>query len=135
MISFSLSLLHTHTHTHTHTYTHNHKILAFLTLKLSEWNCHKTLEIFFPSHFPLNNYKVHHFLYALSYSHFTGEGSSAPLQYSCLGNPMGRGAWPATVHGVLKSQTLLNYYATTGFTLKKPSAKPCILFTYYILFF
>ena len=90
---------------------------------------------FFPSHFPLNNYKVHHFLYALSYSHFTGEGSGDPLQYSCLGNPMGRGAWPATVHGVLKSQTLLNYYATTGFTLKKPSAKPCILCTYYILFF
>ena len=25
-----------------------------------------------------------------------------PLQYSCLGNPMGRGAWQATVHGVEK---------------------------------
>ena len=25
-----------------------------------------------------------------------------PLQYSCLGNPMDRGAWPATVHGVAK---------------------------------
>ena len=29
-----------------------------------------------------------------------GEGNSNPLQYSCLGNPMGRGAWQATVHGV-----------------------------------
>ena len=28
-----------------------------------------------------------------------------PLQYSCLENPMDRGAWPATVHGVTKSQT------------------------------
>ena len=26
-------------------------------------------------------------------------------QYSCLGNPMDRGAWQATVHGVAKSQT------------------------------
>ena len=28
-----------------------------------------------------------------------GEGNSNPLQYSCLGNPMDRGAWPATAHG------------------------------------
>ena len=28
-----------------------------------------------------------------------GEGNSNPLQYSCLGNPMDRGAWQATVHG------------------------------------
>ena len=30
-----------------------------------------------------------------------------PLQYSCLGNPMDRGAWRATVHVVTKSQTQL----------------------------
>ena len=34
-----------------------------------------------------------------------GEGNGNPLQYSCLGNPMDRGAWWATVHGVGKSQT------------------------------
>ena len=28
-----------------------------------------------------------------------GEGNSNPLQYSCLGNPMDRGGWWATVHG------------------------------------
>ena len=28
-----------------------------------------------------------------------GEGSDNPLQYSCLGNPMHRGAWKAVVHG------------------------------------
>ena len=33
------------------------------------------------------------------------EGNGNPLQYSCLGNPMDRGAWWATVHGVTKSQT------------------------------
>ena len=33
---------------------------------------------------------------------FPGGGNSNPLQYSCLGNPMDRGAWWATVHGVEK---------------------------------
>ena len=37
-----------------------------------------------------------------------GEGNSNPLQYSCMENPMDRGAWWATVHGVEKSQTRLN---------------------------
>ena len=31
-----------------------------------------------------------------------GEGNSNPFQYSCLGNPMERGAWWATVHGDAK---------------------------------
>ena len=34
-----------------------------------------------------------------------GEGKGNPLQYSCLENPMDRGAWQATVHGVTKSRT------------------------------
>ena len=34
-----------------------------------------------------------------------GEGNGYPLQYSCLGNSMDSGAWPATVHEVKKSQT------------------------------
>ena len=32
-----------------------------------------------------------------------GEGNGTPLQYSCLENSVGRGAWWATVHGVTKS--------------------------------
>ena len=35
----------------------------------------------------------------------SGEGNGNPLQYSCLGNPIDRGAWQATVHGVAKSWT------------------------------
>ena len=31
-----------------------------------------------------------------------GEGNGNPLQYSCPGNPMDRGAWQAAVHGVAK---------------------------------
>ena len=34
-----------------------------------------------------------------------GEGNGKPLQYSCLGKPMDRGAWWAIVHGVAESQT------------------------------
>ena len=32
----------------------------------------------------------------------TGEKNGNPVQYSCLGNPMDRGAWQATVHGVAR---------------------------------
>ena len=37
-----------------------------------------------------------------------GEGNGNPLQYSCLENPMDRGAWWAAVHGVTKSWTGVN---------------------------
>ena len=38
---------------------------------------------------------------------FPGGGYGNPLQYSCLGNLMDKGAWWATVHGVAKSWTRL----------------------------
>ena len=41
-----------------------------------------------------------------------GERNGNPLHYSCLENPMDRGAWWAVVHGVAKSWTQLNYWAT-----------------------
>ena len=37
-----------------------------------------------------------------------GGGNGNPLQYSCLENPMDRGAWQATVHGVAKNWTQLS---------------------------
>ena len=37
---------------------------------------------------------------------FPGEGNGNPLQYSCQGNPMDRGAWWAVVHGVAKEWDL-----------------------------
>ena len=39
---------------------------------------------------------------------FSGEGNGNLFQHSCLGNPMDRGAWWNTVHGVAKSQTRLS---------------------------
>ena len=41
-----------------------------------------------------------------------GGGHDNPLQYSCLENPIDRGAWQATVHGVTKSQTRLKRLST-----------------------
>ena len=41
-----------------------------------------------------------------------GEGNGNPLQYSCLENPMDRGAWWATVYGVTKSQTRLSDFTS-----------------------
>ena len=37
-----------------------------------------------------------------------GEEDGNPLQYSCLGNSMDRGAWWATVYGIAESQTQLS---------------------------
>ena len=51
-----------------------------------------------------------------------GEGNGNPLQYSCLENPMDRGAWRATVHGVTKSQTRLRDFTYT-FRNKKKEAE------------
>ena len=54
-----------------------------------------------------------------------GEGNGNPLQFSCLGNPMGRGAWWATIHGVSKeldtTSRLNNHHQRTFFA---PPARP-----------
>ena len=42
-----------------------------------------------------------------------GEGNGNPLQYSCLENPMGGGAWWATIHRVTKSRTRLSDFTFT----------------------
>ena len=42
---------------------------------------------------------IHRFTYDYN-AHIPGEGNGNPLQYSCLENPMDRGAWQATGNGV-----------------------------------
>ena len=41
-------------------------------------------------------------------------GNGNPLQYSCLGYPMDRGSWQATVHGVGKASHTTEYACTRG---------------------
>ena len=57
-----------------------------------------------------------------------GEGNGNPLQDSCLENPMDRGAWWATVHGVAKSRTRSPPSVPTVFILLALPA-PCFLLT------
>ena len=51
-----------------------------------------------------------------------GGGHGNPLQYYCLGNPMDRGAWRATVHGVAKSQTRLKRLSMHAHTCQRTKA-------------
>ena len=53
---------------------------------------------------------------------FPGGGNSKPLQYSCLGNPMDRGAWWATVQGVTKNQTQLSTHTHVTFSTMTPDS-------------
>ena len=56
-----------------------------------------------------------------------GGGISNPLQYSCLDNPMNRGAWWATVHQVSKSQTQLSTHARTTVSGKRTGLETSFL--------
>ena len=47
-----------------------------------------------------------------------GEGNGNPLQYYCLENPMDRGAWNATVHGVTKSRTRLSDFTHSALLIE-----------------
>ena len=47
----------------------------------------------------------------LGWGRSPGEGNGNPLQYSCLGNPMHRGAWWVTVHGIAKDWTWQSIHA------------------------
>ena len=49
-----------------------------------------------------------------------GVGNGNSLQYSCLENPMHRGAWQAMVQGVAKSWTLLSTHALPPSSVKTP---------------
>ena len=48
-----------------------------------------------------------------------------PLQYSCLENPMDRGDWGATVHGIAKSQTRLSNFHSLKLTQAQPDLSLC----------
>ena len=66
--------------------------------------------------FPILFQLSHPFFFSLE---CRGEGNGNPLQYSRLENPMDRGSWQATVHGVSKSWTWLSDFTSLHFILKQ----------------
>ena len=56
-----------------------------------------------------------------------GEGNGNPFQYSCLGNPIDRGAWWATVHGVSVGHKLVTKQQQRGiYDSKQAWKKTCV---------
>ena len=52
------------------------------------------------------------------YTSWNGEGTSNPLQYSCLENPRDRGAWWAAVYGVAQSRTWLKWLSSSSSSIQ-----------------
>ena len=57
--------------------------------------------------------KIRSYFFLQGNSRLYKEGNGTPLQYSCLENPMDRGAWKAVVHGVAEGQTRLSDFTFT----------------------
>ena len=56
----------------------------------------------------------------------TREENGNPLQHSCLKNPMDRGDWQATVHGIVKSQDTIEWAYTYTYTYTRRDLKVCL---------
>ena len=67
-----------------------------------------------------------HFVISSDLMAVIGEGNGTPLQYSCLENPMGGGAWWAAVHGFAEGRTRLSDFTFTFHfhALEKEMATP-----------
>ena len=81
--------------------------------RVGDWSAHPYLWAKHLTIIMLNSERLYTENYAF------GESNGNPLQYSCLGNTMDRGAWWTTVHGVAKSWTWLSGFTFTwlsGFT-------------------
>ena len=133
-----ISHAHTHTHTHTHaliqahTEVHREPPLGLMIGGGKKANIHGEL-YFCPSHLtllpleeeflntpvgfpggsvvknsPTNAGDTEVVGSVPGWGRSPGEGNGNPLQYSCLGNAMDRGAWRATVHGVTKIRAHLS---------------------------
>ena len=60
-------------------------------------------------HCHLSKFHIYTLVYCIG-----GESNGTPLQYSCLENPMDRGAWKAAVHGVAEGWTQLSDFTFTS---------------------
>ena len=78
-----------------------------------------------------HNFDSMHFRLLLPSTMVVGEGNDNPLQHSCPENPMDRGAWQDTVHGVARvgynlATKLLLHWLTTYFLQISPNKTPVV---------
>ena len=112
---------HTDTHTHRHTHRHTGSFRSFMQ-DLVSWPeieprpCFLFFQIPLPivSDGKVSACNVGDLGLIPGLGKSSGEGNGSPLQYSCLGISMDRGAWWATIHGVTKSRTRLSDFTFTS---------------------
>ena len=86
-------------YTHVHSIIHNSQKVEITQMSMS--------------HVYTRNTVIHKMDYYSALKRNDEESNGNPLQYSCLANPMDRGAWWAAVHGVAMSQTRLSDFNFT----------------------
>jgi len=135
---------HTHTHTHTHTYieretyahththiyrhihTHTHTYIYRERDIHTHTHTHTASQVLLVvKNPPANAGDIRDVALIPGWGRSPGGRHGSPLQYSCLENPIDRGAWRATVHGVAKSQTQLKQLSMHADTYIL--ATPCVM--------
>ena len=103
------------------------KVYAF-PIEFAYHSCQKSFKINRGLSLDISVYSID--LYIYPYAN-TRKGNGNPLQYSCLENPMDRGAWWATVHGVMKSWTQLTWLSSSS-SMPVP---PCLHYCRFLISF
>ena len=88
-------------------------IPSLLSLPTTQLPSHSSTLLSKNIHLDFIGFKLNVFCNYVSTYLIFGEGNGTPLQYSCLENPMDRGAWWAAVHGVAGSRTRLSDFTFT----------------------
>ena len=86
----------------------------YITIQKQIWYWHNLRMALVVKNLPENAGYIRDAGSATGSERFPGEGHSNSLQYSCLENPMDRGAWWSTVHGVTKRQTYPKHWCGDG---------------------
>ena len=86
----------------------------YITIQKQIWYWHNLRMALVVKNLPENAGYIRDAGSATGSERFPGEGHSNSLQYSCLENPMDRGTWWSTVHGVTKHQICLKHWCGDG---------------------
>ena len=97
-----------------------HVSFLFFIFWVSLWDLGASWVALVVKKLPINNGNTRDMGLIPGWGRSPGGGHGNPLQYSCLENPMDRGAWRATVHRVTKSQTWLKWVSKHAHGISVP---------------